>query len=95
MIGIEHFILICDAKPTSEPVHDQLVGFDLLAYAVLDLEKRYRSVNQVAVSIQGFTPMFPFVCMQDLDEAIRPMLGVRELLMELLDGLLEIRSVDV
>ena len=87
--------MICDAKPTSKPVHDQLVAFDLLAHGVLDLEKRYRSINDATISIQGFTLMFLFVRMQDLDEAIRSVLGVSTLGVELLDGLLEIRSVAV
>ena len=83
------------AKPTSEPVHDQVVAFDLLAHGVLDLEKRYRSINYAATSIQGFTLMFLFVRIQDSGEAIRPVLGVGMLGVELLDGVLEIHNFAV
>ena len=79
------------AKLTSEPIGDQPIGFDLLAYGVLYLKKRYRRINYVAFSIQGFTLMFLFVRMQYLDEAIHSELGVRELVAELLEGILEIR----
>ena len=83
------------AKPTSEPLHDQLVGFDFLAHGLLDLEKRYRSINCAATSIQGFTMMFLFVRIQDSDEAIRPVLGVDMLSVELLDGFFEIHNLAV
>ena len=82
-------------KLTSKPVHDQLVDSHFLTHGVRDFEKRHCGFNCAAIGVQNLTLMYLLLCMDHLDEAIRSVLGVGVLGVELLDGLLEIRSVAV
>ena len=79
-------------KPTREPAHDDRIGFYVVRYGPCDDEKRFCSINDMAISIECFALMFLSVRMDDQlgtgKFGFGVLLRVGKLGTELLDGCL-------